>query len=138
MKFYVFASLSCGSSRFVLELQRLRRTPSDERRAPKSSMKQRSAKMEREAHWQVFALRARLVKSGGVCAAYEVGGRAGGSEAHPPPQSWNTRCHSGMLFILRNFLFIWMPSYTCQVVLLFQAYFNENIANYSHVHFPKK
>lgn len=33
-------------------------------------------------------------------------------------------------FPFRNFLFIWMPSYTCQVVLLFQAFFIENLANY--------
>lgn len=56
----------------------------------------------------------------------------------PLPKSWNKHCHSGVLFILRNFLFIWVPGNTCQVVLLFQAYFNENIANYSHVPFPKQ
>lgn len=33
-------------------------------------------------------------------------------------------------FSFRNFLFIGMPSYTCQVVLLFQAFLNENLANY--------
>lgn len=32
---------------------------------------------------------------------------------------------------------MWMPSYTCQVVLLFQAFFDVNIANCSHIHFPK-
>lgn len=39
--------------------------PSDERQASDSSMKQTSVKMEREARWQVFALRAQFVKSRG-------------------------------------------------------------------------
>lgn len=57
---------------------------------------------------------------------------------HPLPKSWNSPCHSGVLFILRNFLFICMTSYTCQVVLLCRAYFNANNASHSHIHFPRK
>ena len=55
----------------------------------------------------------------------------------PFPKSRNRRCHSDVLFILRNFLFIWVPSYTCQILMLLQAYFNEDNAYYSHTHFPK-
>lgn len=58
-------------------LQRLSRPPSDERQPSKRSVKQSPAETEREAHWQVLALRASFVKSRRSCAAYEVGGRAG-------------------------------------------------------------
>lgn len=57
---------------------------------------------------------------------------------YPLPKSWNSPYHSGVLFILRNFLFICVTHYTCQVVLLCQAYFNANNASHSHIHFPRK
>lgn len=56
----------------------------------------------------------------------------------PLPKSRNRHCHSDVLSMLRNFLFIWMPSYTSQILMLLQAYFNEDNANYSHIHFPRK